>query len=43
MNLVWPRDLRDVVDLMTAPEEGEWRVLLEGTAIVDGVSFAHSS
>jgi hypothetical protein len=29
------RDLRDVVDLMTAPEEGAWRVRLDGTAVLE--------
>ena len=30
------RDLRDVVDLMNTPEEGAWRVVLEGVAVIEG-------
>ena len=29
------RDLRDGVELMTTPEEGAWRVVLEGTAVLE--------
>jgi hypothetical protein len=31
-----PRDLRNVMALMTAPEEGTWRHFLTGTAVLDG-------
>lgn len=30
-----PRDLKDAIDLMNAPEQGTWRVVLTGTALVD--------
>ena len=34
-----PRDLRNVMALMTAPEEGTWRHLLTGTAVIDGAEL----
>jgi hypothetical protein len=30
-----PRDLRDAVHLMGAPEDGAWRVLLDGAAVIE--------